>query len=443
MANIINPANTIFVLLTFEGPDRYSLIGGLGIRMTEVSNILSRHGYTNHMFFVGDPYAESFESHGPQNFHRWCQWISMQYPGGVYDGEDRKINEWNRSVPNYIITEIVIPAARKGMLTVVLAEDWHTAQSAVILDRRLRELNLRDHCVVFWNVNNEYGFGNINLQAVNNCCSITTVSKYMSRRMTDFYGISAAAIPNGIPERIIRKISDEDRSRITDCFEGVVLQKTGRYDPNKCWLQAVKAMAQLKAEGRSPHLLMRGGLQEHRYEVIKSILENHLSYVSIKLQQPSIENITQAFRRYRHFDVIEMDFFLPEEFMMLLYGATHAVLANSSYEPFGIVGLEVMAKEGIAIVGNTGEDYAVHGKNAMRVKTQDPAELANLIKKVHEDESLKTNLRKNALLTAKEYTWDKVLGILIANIEKVLCNYNLAKAGNSGKEGKLLVSKYN
>ena len=51
------------------------------------------------------------------------------------------------------------------------------------------------------------------------------------------------------------------------------------------------------------------------------------------------------------------------------------MLANSGHEPFGLVGLEVMAAGGVAFVGSTGEDYAVPFLNGIVLDTDDPTEI--------------------------------------------------------------------
>jgi hypothetical protein len=47
--------NTVFVVLSFEGPDRYSLAGGLGVRVINLAETLAGEGVPVHFFFVGDP----------------------------------------------------------------------------------------------------------------------------------------------------------------------------------------------------------------------------------------------------------------------------------------------------------------------------------------------------------------------------------------------------
>ena len=89
----IAPDNAQFVLLSFEGPDRYSLAGGLGTRVTELARALAQAGFTTHLIFIGDPNLPSVETVDNGNLHlyRWCQWISHSHPKGAYEAE------WDKS----------------------------------------------------------------------------------------------------------------------------------------------------------------------------------------------------------------------------------------------------------------------------------------------------------------------------------------------------------
>ncbi|MCF8108272.1 MAG: hypothetical protein K9J81_04695, partial [Desulfohalobiaceae bacterium] len=84
----LRPENTVFVVLSFEGPDAYSLAGGLGVRASRMSEALAGQGFETHLFFIGDPWLEgqSTTCNGLFSQHRWCQWISRYHPCGVYDG---------------------------------------------------------------------------------------------------------------------------------------------------------------------------------------------------------------------------------------------------------------------------------------------------------------------------------------------------------------------
>ena len=114
MITSIAPENTEFVLLSFEGPDSYSLAGGLGVRVTNLAQTLSNLGFPTHLFFIGDPKLKGEETLATGTMlHRWCQWISQYHPNGVYQGEFEKINDFNSSAPGWIIEHIIKPALQK------------------------------------------------------------------------------------------------------------------------------------------------------------------------------------------------------------------------------------------------------------------------------------------------------------------------------------------
>src|SRR3990170_420779 len=108
----LTPDNTVFLILSFEGPDRYSMAGGLGMRVTQLANALAKKGYPTRLLFVGDPKmpGEEYRAGGRLLLHRWCQWISQYYPNGVYEGEEAKLYDINDSVPRYVVEQIARPA---------------------------------------------------------------------------------------------------------------------------------------------------------------------------------------------------------------------------------------------------------------------------------------------------------------------------------------------
>src|SRR6266581_733214 len=74
----LSPEHASFVVLSFEGPDAYARAGGLGVRITELTQALTEAGYTVHLLYVGDPDLPGEESVFEDRLvlHRWCQWIS-------------------------------------------------------------------------------------------------------------------------------------------------------------------------------------------------------------------------------------------------------------------------------------------------------------------------------------------------------------------------------
>jgi len=108
-------------------------------------------------------------------------------------------------------------------------------------------------------------------------------------------------------------------------------------------------------------------------------------------------------------DVVFLDFFVDEKALRSLYAAADGVLANSEKEPFGLVGLEVMAAGGIAYLGRTGEDYAVPFGNAVVVQSDDPRELLTSYLMLRERPELVRSIRTDGRATAKRFAWPRIL----------------------------------
>jgi glycosyltransferase involved in cell wall biosynthesis len=94
------------------------------------------------------------------------------------------------------------------------------------------------------------------------------------------------------------------------------------------------------------------------------------------------------------------------------------VLANSGHEPFGLVGLEAMAAHGVACTGSSGEDYAVAGRNALVLETDDPAEFLGLYAGLRRSPAHERRLRAAGRATAATYRWREILDrVLLPRIE--------------------------
>lgn len=426
----INPENTVFVALSFEGPDVYSQAGGLGVRMSELCRALAEWGYETHLFFIGDPDkpGEERQVNGRLILHRWCQWVSGYHRNGVYDGEHGKIQNYENSIPGHLVDNIIRPAAYQNKRVVILAEEWHTAGTVIHLHNYLRSLRLRNNCIIFWNANNTYGFWNIDWEALNNSCTITTVSRYMKNIMSK-YQLNPMVIPNGIPRRFLEDLDRRGIDYLQSIFhDKFFLLKVGRYTPDKRWRMAVRSVRKFKDQGRNAILLMRGGMEPHRVEIMRTAVENGLNVKEIgndEVGTRSFTEIIDAIIRYRDYDILELNFFVPETFLKYLYASADAVLANSAHEPFGIVGLEVMSVSGIPFVGSSGEDYARAFQNSMVVETDDPAEIASHLVYLSENPGMVEKIRIQAKQTAEMYTWDRVLEDLLGKLEYIGRAFNV------------------
>ncbi len=420
-ARNITPENTVFVIVSFEGRDPYSMAGGLGIRVTNLSETLADIGFPVHVFFIGDPKLPGEEvcQGGRLILHRWSQWISLYHPNGVYDGEEGKLYDFNQSLPPFVVEHIAAAAIDQGKLVAILGEEWQTAEAMCRISDLLYQRGLRDKGILLWNANNTFFFNRINWGRLTYATTITTVSRYMKHIMWGM-GLNPLVIPNGIPKRSLEPVDGNKVQHLRHCTGingGLLLAKVARWDPDKRWNMAVEAVGRLKRRGLKTVLLARGGIESHGLEVLGRARALGLTISEAKSADNSLDSYFQALQVSSQADVIDIKFHLPQDFLRIIYRAADAVLANSGHEPFGIVGLETMAAGGIAFTGSSGEDYAIPYQNAFVLETSDPREIESCLMYLREYPEEATRIRSEAHRTATYFTWEASAGNLISKLE--------------------------
>jgi glycosyltransferase involved in cell wall biosynthesis len=399
-------------ILSFEGPDRYASIGGLGTRATALAKALGAAGHEVQLFFVGDPALKPAEEYAPGvMLRRWCGWISAHHPRSAYDGEDEKIADINSSLPGWLVDHIVAPAAEKGERVLIMAEEWQMAQAAILTDHLLRMRGLRRSVTMLWNANNTYGFDKIDWRALSSATAITAVSKYMKFELAKA-GVSSLVIPNGIDADLLNGADPSLVDEFKTAFGGKpTLCKVGRFDPDKNWLQAIDALAELRNGGVPARMIVRGGKEAYGDLVFGRARERGLMVERMQYEGSDGHRLAAALQ-YIDAPVVHVRAFLDEATLFALYAACDAVLANSGKEPFGLVGLEVMAAGGIAVTGSTGEEYADPFVNAVVCDTSDGRELAAYLRGLLSDPDLQDELRQEGAETAARYTWKHAIASL-------------------------------
>lgn len=419
----ISPTNTLFVLLCFEGPDVYSTAGGLGTRVSELSEALATQGYTTHLIFIGDPNQPSIETrvNGRLILKRWSQWVSKYYPNGVYDGEEQKLYDYNESVPYHIYHEIARPATAEGKVVVIMGEDWHTAEAMCRTSDLLHWFGIRQKVLMLWNLNSLMSLHRIDWGRLHFVTTLCTVSKYMKHKMWE-YGVNPLVIPNGIPARYLDSVNQGRVQRLRtlaqqDDPRRMFLFKIGRFDPDKRWIMAIEAVARLKHSGHPVTFFVRGGIEPHGADVLRHAYHIGLVIRDVVAQRPGVDQCLEAIANAGPADIYNLRFFLPEAFVRTTYRAADATLANSGHEPFGLVALEVMAAQGIAVTGSTGEDYAIALENAIVTETDDPDEIVGYLLYLRRHPEEQERIRQAGCRTAEQFLWGQVIENLLSKLE--------------------------
>ena len=406
-------------VLSFEGPDRYASIGGLATRVTQLARALGAAGHEVQLFFVGDPHGKPIEPSDPGvTLRRWSQWISAQHPRNVYDGEAGKIHDWEVSLPPWIVDDLLAPAHQRGERVLVICEEWQTANVAIAIDRRARERGVRGALTLMWNANNTYGFDKIHWPTLTRAAAVTAVSKYMKFELAQ-WGVAALVIPNGIDPALLDGADPERTAALREAFgDRPTCVKVGRFDPDKNWLQAIDAIAELRAGGVDARLIVRGGKEPYGDVVFGRAREKRLGVARLDYEGSDWREFATRLAVVET-PVVHVRAFLDEATLYALYAAADVVLANSGKEPFGLVGLEVMAAGGIVVCGATGEEYAEPFVNAIVCDTADGRELATYLRALFEDQNVADELREHGAQTAARYTWSQALESLDRKIAYV------------------------
>ena len=398
-----------FHILSFEGPDTYARVGGLETRVTGLAKALAEMDFDAHLWFVGDPNLPGHESHENFHLHRWCQWISGYSPKGVYEGEIGKVNDYSSSLPPYLLSEQLLPSLAKNGFATVIAEEWHTVNAVLHLDWLLRRANLRDRVSIFWNANNTYGFEQIDWGRLRQAASITTVSRYMKHRMQGL-GVDPVVIPNGLAADAFEP---PDRAGVNQLLRvlknRMLVTKLARFSPDKRWVTSIDIIDRLKQQGHRPLFIARGGSEPYGREVMSIAQRLGLRVVDRDNRKGGLAGFFEAIMKADDADIINLQAHVDPETRRVLFRAADTVLANSSHEPFGLVGLEAMAVGGIACTGCSGEDYAVSGRNALVLQTGEAQEFLGLYQQLHDTPGQIPAMRRAGRSTAKQYAWPEVI----------------------------------
>ncbi|CAG0949705.1 hypothetical protein BURK2_00123 [Burkholderiales bacterium] len=398
-----------FHVLSFEGPDGYSRAGGIASRIDGLTRALAGLGFETHLWFVGDPDREGHEQLGSLHLHRWCQWISRHHPGGVYDGEEGKRSDFARSLPPFLLREVLSPHLASGGHAVILAEEWHTADAVLHLDWLLRRSGLRERASVLWNANNDFGFDRIDWPRLDRSSVITTVSRFMKHGMWR-HGVDPIVIPNGLSPDAFEAPEPAAMRAFERRLRGrTVLAKMARFDPDKRWLGTLEIVDALRARGEKPLLIARGGAEAHGHEVLAAAAARRLRVGERSSLETGPRALLAALEGAEDVDVVDLRSPIDPEARRVLFSAADAVLANSGREPFGLVGLETMAAGGVAVTGCSGEDYAVAGRNALVLQTSDPLEFVGLFERLRSRPHEAAGLRRAGRATARSYAWTEVI----------------------------------
>jgi hypothetical protein len=202
-----------FALVSFEGPDWYAWRGDLAERVASLATELVTLGWHTHHIFLGDPRAPGTETlaGGLLTLHRWAQWLSAEFPAGVYHGEEAKQVELTRSLPAFLTDQVLGPALSLGRVPTVVAEEWQTAGFLIRLADRLVADRLSDSVRLVWRAGSRFGWERIDWERLAAVATIATTTPGLHDTLRG-QGVESMVLPVDPPATLAALFGRERRS---------------------------------------------------------------------------------------------------------------------------------------------------------------------------------------------------------------------------------------
>jgi glycosyltransferase involved in cell wall biosynthesis len=158
----------------------------------------------------------------------------------------------------------------------------------------------------------------------------------------------------------------------------------GRIEERKNIANIVKAFEILKEKYSVPHKLILGGSPGYGYGKIKAAINS------------------SQFKN----DIVELGYISDDDYFFLLQGADVSVFVTL-YEGFGIPVLEAQSVGCPVVAGNNSSIPEVADGSALLVDPQNPAEIAENIRKLLSDSAFKDDIMEKGLENVKHFSWEK------------------------------------
>lgn len=236
-----------------------------------------------------------------------------------------------------------------------------------------------------------FAYNRVLKSAARNAKSIIAVSKNTKQDLIDIVKVSPSKI-----EVVYEGVGDEfgpreDKEAVMDLIKKYNISKvfmlyTGVWRSHKNLVNLLRAFKLLKEDAGFEAQLVMTGKEDPFYPEVKRTV-----------QELGLEH-----------DVIFTGL-VDEEELVALYQAAHLYAFPSLYEGFGLPPLEAMRCGTPVVASKTSCIPEVCGEdNAVFFDPYDPEDMANVMRKVWLDESLRKDLREKGLRHGRKFSWEKM-----------------------------------
>lgn len=192
-------------------------------------------------------------------------------------------------------------------------------------------------------------------------------------------------IHNGI-RNIFRPRSFEERELVKQKYTGgkEFFLCSGSLHPRKNGMNLLKAFSLFKKRQHSSMKLVMAGRLAWKYE-----------------------SFTESLKSYKYRDDVILTGYLPEEELAALTSAAYAMVYPSFYEGFGMPVAEAM-QSGVAVITSANSAMQeIAGDAALYADPDVIDSIAEQLKRIYKDETLRAELVRKGLEQARKYDWDQ------------------------------------
>ena len=218
---------------------------------------------------------------------------------------------------------------------------------------------------------------------------ILTVSEASKRDILRFFKVppeKVTVIPNAIDERFRIAPAEEEIVRVRERYQlsDRFVLYAGNVKPHKNLERLLDAFFILRREGVDDLKLLIIGAEISKYATLR-----------------------RAVHRYNLHKHVRFLGFVPDETLVVLYRLADAFVFPSLYEGFGLPPLEAMASGTPVLTSNVSSLPEVVGDAAILINPYDPRSIADGMRRLLTDATLRQDLKARGLARSHQFSWDR------------------------------------
>lgn len=156
------------------------------------------------------------------------------------------------------------------------------------------------------------------------------------------------------------------------------------------------------------------------FDAFKSSTNSETRLLIVGRMAWKTEDIESTFNNMKHKDSVLFTGRIPDEALAHVFGSAQALTYVPYLEGFGIPILEAMQCGTPVITSNTTAMPEVAGNAGILVNPLDIDAIAEAMKFIDKDATLRMELSKNGLQQAQKFSWEKTAQLLWESVEKVI-----------------------